>query len=485
MIRQTQEQRLLQRMSPQQIQFLKLLRVSTVEMEERIKEEIEINPALEYNEDEHQENILDETPNIDNNDDEEVMQDDNGDAVDIDDYLNNENDDYPSSDNQGKTGVNLAQYEIDLHQYLLEQLNQIDFDSEEDIVIAKQIIGNIDDDGYLSRDTNAIVDDLIFNQNLFVDNDKVKKILEQIQSFEPSGVAARSLKECLLIQLKRLNPQTVVVQYASIIIEQYFDLFVNRQYAKIQNSEQIEDDVFAKIKAVILRLNPKPGLAYSESSKSSNYIIPDFYMENQEGEIKIFLNGKNAPDLKVSQLFEEMLESYSKGNNTNDKKKEEALTFIKHKIDAANWFIQSIHQRQVTLLNVMNTIVKLQREFFLTGDDSFLKPMILKDVATPTNLDISTVSRVVNSKYIQTPYGTFLLKHFFSEKIILDSGLEVTNKEIKKYLSQIIEKEDKLIPLKDDEIKELLAKEGYNISRRTVAKYREQLRIPVARLRKN
>jgi RNA polymerase sigma-54 factor len=488
MLRQSQQQRLLQRMSPQQIQFLKLLRVPTLEMETRIKEEMEINPALEYSVDEYtpEDIYSDSEDSISDNLDNETLQDDHAEQIDIDDYLRGESDDggydYSSSDSD-KGSYNSVRYEVDFHQNLLEQLNMLDL-TENERLIAEQVIGSINDDGYLSRVVSAIVDDLAFSRNVITNETEVLDIIKKVQSFDPAGIGTYTLQECLILQLKRIGRPKDLIDLAIQILDNHYDLFVKKHYEKIKKSLKIDEETFQKALEYILKLNPKPGAAFEGSSLNNNYILPDFFIENNEGSIEIMLNSKNAPELRISQGFKEMLSAYDKGDK-KDKKNAEAVSFIKQKLDSAQWFINSIKQRQNTLLQTMGAIVHFQKEFLLTGDETSLKPMILKDVAEMTDLDISTVSRVANSKYVQTQFGTFSLKHFFSEKITMENGEEVTNKEIKSIIGDIVNAEDKKKPLRDEDIMDLLAKKNYNISRRTVAKYREQMMIPVARLRKN
>jgi RNA polymerase sigma-54 factor len=488
MLRQSQQLRLLQRMSPQQIQFLKLLRVPTLEMETRIKEEMEINPALEYSTDDTQTDIyedVNEQPIQDSLDD-VSLQDDHADQIDIDDYLRNEGDDgaydYSAGDNE-KGSYSSIRYEVDFHQGLLDQLNMLDL-SEQEIMIAEQVIGSINDDGYLSRAVSAIVDDMAFSRNIITNEDEVKKIIQKIQTFDPPGIASYSLQECLVLQLKRIAKPKEIITVSIAILEKHYDLFIKKHFDKIKKALKLEDDVFQKAIDQILKLNPKPGSAFEGNSTSNNYILPDFFVDNNDGVLEIMLNSKNAPELRISPEFKEMLNAYDKADK-KDKKNTEAITFIKQKLDSAQWFINSIRQRQTTLLQTMTAIVHFQKEFLLSGDETTLKPMILKDVAEVTNLDISTVSRVANSKFVQTQFGTFSLKHFFSEKITMDNGEEVTNKEIKSKIAEIIAAENKKKPLRDEDIMDILAQKSYNISRRTVAKYREQLMIPVARLRKS
>lgn len=478
-------------MSPQLIQFLKLLRVPTIEMEQRIKEEMEINPALVYEADtpsptENPYSDDEASDNVSDDFQEDVsLQDDHADQVDIDDYLRSENDEggYNPSGDTDKNPYSYLKNDVDFHESLLEQMQMLSL-SEKEEKIAEQIIGSIDDDGYLSRAINAIVDDLAFSQNVLTNEQEVAAIIQKIQGFDPPGIAAYSLQECLILQLKRINKPKETVQLAINILDKHYDAFVKKHFDRIKRSLHIEDTEFRAAMDMILKLNPKPGAAFENpSARNKTYILPDFFVDNNEGRLEVMLNSKNAPELRISPEFRDMLNDFGR-TGKKDKKNAEAVNFIKQKLDAAQWFINSIRQRQTTLLQTMNTIVSLQKDFFLSGDETQLKPMILKDVAELTNLDISTVSRVANSKYVQTQFGTYSLKHFFSEKITLDSGKEVTNKEIKSILADIIAGEDKEHPLRDEDLTDILIKRGYNISRRTVAKYREQLMIPVARLRK-
>lgn len=488
MLRQSQQQKLLQKMSPQQIQFLKLLRVPTIEMEERIKEEMEINPALEYAAEEQKEDLYDDhnEDSVTDGLDDVSLQDDHAEQIDIEDYLRNEGDeggyDYSGEGNDKSAAYNSIRYEVDFHQNLLDQLRMLDLNEKEE-KIAEQVIGSINDDGYLSRAVTAIVDDLAFSQNIHTNEEEVYSIIKKVQAFDPPGIAAYTLQECLILQLKRIGKPKEVISIAISILDKYYESFIKKHYDKIQKGLHIDEATFKNALEYILKLNPKPGATFEGSNSNNNYIVPDFFIDNNEGVLEVMLNSKNAPELRISQDFKDMLNAYDKGAK-KDKKNAEAVSFIKQKLDSAQWFINSIKQRQATLLQTMSAIVHFQKEFLLTGDEAALKPMILKDVAEMTNLDISTVSRVANSKFVQTQFGTFSLKHFFAEKITMDSGEEVTNKEIKSILTEIVGEEDKQSPLRDEDITEILAKRGYSISRRTVAKYREQLLIPVARLRK-
>ena len=349
--------------------------------------------------------------------------------------------------------------------------------------IAETIIGNLDDSGYLQRDIGAMVDDLAFAQNIHVSDDEILEVLHIVQEFDPAGVGARSLQECLLIQLRRKqNGHSPAIDMAVEILENHFNEFVKKHYDKIMKKARINEEELKEALGEVLKLNPKPGNSLSETSKTNQYVIPDFIIYNTNGELELSLNSRNMPELRLSRNYMDMLEAYAE--NRKDKQKKEAFMFVKQKIDSAKWFMEAIRQRQNTLFLTMNAIMEFQRGYFLSGDETRLRPMILKDIADIVNLDISTISRVANSKYVQTPFGTFLLKSFFSESMQTESGEEVSTREIKKILSECIENENKSKPYTDDHLTRMLKEKGYNIARRTVAKYREQLNIPVARLRK-
>lgn len=491
MLGQRLSQKMLQKLSPQQIQLMKLLQVPTSLLEQRIKEELEINPALEESQtdfDNQKEDLAEPQEITDNDDDfsESGGDDDFSDNLDIAEYTKEDYDYNDSDDSYAHHQEEKKQTPFTVgktfHDSLSEQLALQDLD-EHEYLIADHLVGSIDDDGYLRREVDAIIDDLAFQRNITTNHEEIEELLKLIQRFDPAGVGARSLQECLLIQLER-KVQTKNVEKAIQIITDYFDAFTKKHYDKLAKAFNLTDEELKQVLDEILHLNPKPG-GTSAGSTSINHqtIIPDFTVEEINGELEVLLNGKNAPDLRISDSFKEMLHSYAKGN-TKDKKTKEAVTFIKQKIDAAKWFIDAIKQRQHTLFVTMEAIVNLQKKYFLTGDELDLKPMILKDIAEITGLDISTISRVANSKYVQTEFGIFLLKHFFSEALQTDSGEEVSTREVKKILQDIIDGEEKSKPKSDEDLTELLKEKGYNIARRTVAKYREQLNIPVARLRK-
>ena len=490
---QSLQQKLLQKLSPQQIQLMKLLQVPTANLEERIKEELEENPALEVAEEDHDDGLTDDTKDefeSEANDEFETEgSQDEYDNIDISDYVNEyddevsdyklRDDNYPDQDEQ-KTIPHKV--ETTFHELLLDQLGMLSLDDRTKR-IAEQIAGSIDDDGYLRRETSSIVDDLAFRQNIETNEKEVEELIQKIQQFDPAGVAARNLQESLLLQLQRKKSEGKAVEMAIEVLTNYFDEFTKKHYDKIQRGLDLSDDDFKEVIKQIIKLNPKPGGHVGETNKAESYVVPDFFIFNNNGILELTLNSRNAPDLRISEGYREMLKDYERGTK-KDKRQKEAVLFIKQKIDAAKWFIDAIKQRQQTLFSTMHTIMDYQHEFFMTGDETTLKPMILKDIAERTGLDISTVSRVANSKFVQTEFGTYRLKFFFSESLSTDSGEEVSTREVKKILSDMIEGESKKKPLSDERLTELLQEKGYNIARRTVAKYREQLNIPVARLRK-
>ena len=471
-------QTLSQKLSPQQIQFIKLLQVPTAELETRIEEELEENPALEEGAEEIVEPAEEEF--AEDGAEKETKEEE----INVEDYLRD--DDISGYKMQGD-GENSEDREMPiataatLTEQLLTQLGYLQL-NERQTIIAKQLIGSIESDGYIRRDLDAIINDLAFSQNVETTHEELEEILHKIQEFDPPGIAARNLKECLLLQLERLeqNPNT---KLAIRIIDECFVEFTKKHYQKIIRKLDLEDEEDLKPAIeVITRLNPKPG-GSSAGLVKTQYIIPDFILTTTDGKIDIALNSRNAPELRVSPAYSEMFKAYEKSDK-KDKKLKETVSFVKQKLDAARWFIDAIKQRQQTLLRTMRAIVEYQYEYFLTGDESKLKPMILKDIAEKIGMDISTVSRVANSKSVQTDFGTFMLKYFFSEGITTESGDDVSSREVKNELKKIIAEEDKQKPLSDDKLEKMLKAKGYNIARRTVAKYREQLDIPVARLRK-
>lgn len=471
-------QTLSQKLSPQQIQFIKLLQVPTVELDTRIEAELEANPALE----EGREEVDDAA---EQSDEFEEKADTTDDEINFEDYLH---DDYSGYKMQGD-GKNPDDEDREmplatsssLNEQLIAQLGFLGLD-ERQSKIGEQLIGSIENDGYIRRDLEAIVNDLAFSMNITTDQDELEDLLHDIQQFDPPGIAARNLQECLLLQLER-KEENSEVELAIRIIEDCFNDFTKKHYDKIMKKLNISEEDIKSAIHLITKLNPKPGGTASGDIVKTQYLIPDFLLNNNNGKLELALNSRNAPELKISRSYSEMMDTYDKSKK-KDKKLKETATFVKQKLDAAKWFIDAIKQRQHTLLNTMRAIVNYQYDFFLTGDESKLKPMILKDIANKINMDISTVSRVANSKSIQTEFGIYPLKYFFSEGISTDSGDDVSSREVKHHLKELIDQEDKKKPLSDDKLEKLLRQKGYNIARRTVAKYREQLNIPVARLRK-
>ncbi len=504
MLNQKLNQKLLQKLSPQQIQLMKLLQIPTANLEERIKEELEANPALEES-DEYQDSYdndygdyesspaTDESYESRDEHDIDEFTPQLDDELDVSDYFNDYDDEvasyklrdeYSNPDDDEDNYTAPPSGNQTCHEYLVEQLSMLQVD-QRTLQIGNQIVGSIDEDGYLRRQLDALADDLAFGQNIITSLQELEYTLQIIQDFDPPGVGARDLQECLLIQLRRKNPaNNPAISIAEKILLDHFDEFAKKHYDKlIRNMGITNDDLKAAIDE-ILKLNPKPGGTHEVSGKvDHNYIIPDFIITNQNGRLVVSLNSKNAPELRISDTYRDMLREYSLSKHKSRSQKD-AIMFIKQKIDAAKWFIDAIKQRQSTMEKTMQAILGYQYEYFLTGDELKLRPMILRDVAELTDLDISTVSRVANSKYVQTEFGIFRLKDFFSESMQTESGEEVSTREIKKILTELISAEDKTKPLSDERLMNDLLERGYNIARRTVAKYREQLDIPVARLRR-
>jgi len=483
-IHQRLQQKLLQRLSPQQIQLMKLLQVPTASLETRIKEELEENPALELEPErfEEKENSSEEFDTAEESTTDSYEEDS------VSDYIQDDDDEadyklrdtnYPEFSDEKEHPIQSGTSFYDL---LTDQLHLLNLNETQQI-IAEQVVGSIDEDGYLRRDTSAMVDDLAFRQNLIVTEADVEAIIDMIQQFDPPGVAARNLQECLLLQLKRKEQADSLATLAITILTNYFDEFSRKHYDKIQKAISIAEDEMRGVIQLVTKLNPKPGGEAPDEAQELKYVIPDFFIYNNGGKLEITLNSRNAPELRISEGYRDMLRDYEKGAK-NDKRQKEAVLFIKQKIDAAKWFIDAIQQRQQTLLLTMQAILEHQQDFLISGDESDLRPMILKDVAAATGLDISTVSRVANSKYVQTEFGTFRLKYFFNEALVTDTGEEVSTREVKRILSDLVAAEDKKNPVSDERLTELLQEKGYEIARRTVAKYREQLMIPVARLRR-
>ncbi|MDO6737604.1 RNA polymerase factor sigma-54 [Wenyingzhuangia sp. 2_MG-2023] len=484
MLKQSLNLKLSQKLSPQQIQLMKMIQLPTQAFEQRLKQEIEENPALEAGkEHEEHEDYEEDYSEYDQEGTESIGTED----INIDEYLSD--DDIPSYNLQTNNySADDEEREMPyeggttFHQSLINQLNTFSLNDEE-YSIAEFLVGSINDNGYLRRDTLDIVDDLAFTQNIFTDETKVDDILyDVVQKLDPVGVGARDLRECLIIQLENKNP-TRYVELAIQILDQSFDPFVKKHYSKLLNKFEISEEELKKAIKEIEKLNPKPGSSIVGNSKIAEQVVPDFTIRINDGELELLLNSRNAPELHVSREYHNMLKGYQESRKKT-KSQKDAVQFIKQKLDSAKWFIDAIKQRQQTLSITMNTIVEMQKEYLLTGDESKLKPMILKDVAEKIDMDISTVSRVANSKYCATPYGTKLVKEFFSESMKNDQGEDVSTREIKSILKQVIEAEDKRKPLTDDKLSVLLKEKGYLIARRTIAKYREQLDIPVARLRK-
>ena len=482
MLKQQLQQKLQQKLSPAQIQVIKMLEIPTLELEERIRQELEENPALEEGvekSDTHDDNFEDGyNDDGGNNDDmnlDEYMPDD-----DIPDYklkTNNASKDDKHESIPFSVGMTF-------HEFLLDQLGLLNL-TEHERGLAEYVIGNIDDEGYLRRSAEAMVDDIVFQTSIQTNDEEIQHIIELIRQLDPSGVGASDLQKCLMLQLERKMP-TQEIELAKKVIAGHFDDFSKKHYDKITKSLAIDDDTLKNVIAEITRLNPKPGSAWSGNvlEKSMATIIPDFILENDDGKLTVHLNNSNVPELRVNNTYNEMMQDYVRNRQNQNKGMKDAVLFVKQKIDSARWFIDAIKQRQQTLLATMSAIVNFQYDFFIEGDEIFLKPMILKDIADITGYDISTISRVSNSKYIQTEFGIFPVKYFFSEAMTNESGEEISTREIKKILQETIEHEEKRKPLNDETLAEVLKTKGYNIARRTVAKYREQLNIPVARLRK-
>jgi RNA polymerase sigma-54 factor len=473
-------QSLQQKLSPQQIQFIKLLQVPTAELENRIEEELEINPVLEEGEPEESE---DEFKDDGAEEEAESKEED----IDIKDYL--QDDDYSGykthndvDDDEDKEMP--MPTSSSLQETLMTQLGFLGLNDHQ-LTIGKQLIGSIEGDGYIRRDLEAIVNDLAFSQGVETTLEEAEEVLKRIQAFDPAGIAARNLQECLLLQLERMDDgQDVDVIVAKRILNECYDEFTKKHYQKILKKLDLDDEDYIKDAIeLIVRLNPKPGGESSSGMVKNQYVIPDFILSNNNGKLELALNSRNAPELRISRSYNEMFKAYDKSDK-KDKKLKEAVSFVKQKLDAAKWFIDAIRQRQLTLLRTMRAIVDFQYDYFQEGDETKLKPMILKDIAQIINMDISTVSRVASSKTVQTDFGVYPLKYFFSEGIATNTGEEVSSREVKQIIKDLIDKEDKSKPFSDDKLEDLLKAKGYNIARRTVAKYREQLNIPVARLRK-
>lgn len=484
MLKQSLQLKLSQKLSPQQIQLMKLIQLPTQAFEQRLKEELNENPALEAgseNEDNYEDSLNNEYDDYDQGDSETIEAED----INIDEYLSD--DEMPDYKLQANNYSEEEQREsplaagLSFHQDLINQLNTFMI-NEDERQIAEFLIGSIDDTGYIRRSTLEIVDDLAFTQAIYTDEPTVERVFQIVHQLEPSGVGARDLQECLLLQLRAKTP-TEYVDLAIAIIEEQFEAFTKKHYDKLLQKFGASQEQLRKAIDEIEKLNPKPGGAFSSGTRLIEHIVPDFTIRLNDGELELSLNGRNAPTLHVSRDYQDMMQTYKDSRDKSQQQKD-AVQFIKQKLDSAKWFIDAIKQRQETLLVTMSAIMDYQHDYFLTGDETKLRPMILKDIADKIGMDISTVSRVANSKYVDTPYGTRLIKDFFSEAMKNDQGEDVSTIEIKKILQTIIEEEDKSKPLTDEQLMEMLRDKGYPIARRTVAKYREQLDVPVARMRK-
>jgi RNA polymerase sigma-54 factor len=480
MLKQRLQQKLLQKLSPQQIQMIKLLEIPTMQLEQRIKKELEENPVLEEGPDDFEDNYQEADDGPDNTPE--------SDEFSVEDYL--QDDEIPSYKlNAGNFSKDDKYEEIpfsvgsSFSESLETQLGLRKL-SEREEMLAKYLLGNIDEDGYLRRKLENIVDDLAFSSGISTTESELREILRFIHDFDPAGVGARDLRECLLLQIERKNPDHPGIKHAHEILKSHFEEFTRKHYDKILSRMNITDEEMKEAVDEIIKLNPKPGSSYSDPmNKTVEHIVPDFVLENDDGELQLSLNSRNVPELRLSRTYSEMLENFS-ANKEKTRSDKEAVSFVKQKLDSAKWFIDAIRQRQNTLILTMNAIINYQSKYFIEGDEKEMRPMILKDIAEITGLDISTISRVANSKYIQTHFGIFPLKYFFSEGMQTDSGEEVSTREIKKILEECISNEEKKKPLTDDKLADILQEKGYQIARRTVAKYREQLNLPVARLRK-
>jgi len=482
MLKQQLQQKLQQKLSPAQIQVIKMLEVPTLELEERIRQELEENPALE------------DGPELDSeteehDDDLNAEDGGNNDDIDLDEYM--ADDDIPDYKLKANNTSKDDKHEdipftvgMTFHEYLMDQVGLLQL-SEKERLLIEYVIGNIDDEGYLRRTAEAMVDDIVFQAGVQTTDEEMIHMIDMVRQFDPAGVGACNLQECLKLQLERKH-STVNVVFAKKIIDEYFDEFSKKHYDKILRGLDIDDRMLKTVMNEIIHLNPKPGNAWGGNvlEKSMGTIVPDFILENDEGQLSVHLNNSNIPELRVNNTYNDMFKDYAANKQNHTREMKDAVMFVKQKIDSARWFIDAIKQRQQTLLTTMISIVELQKDFFIEGDDTYLKPMILKDIADRTGYDISTISRVSNSKYIQTEFGIFPVKYFFSESMTNDSGEEVSTREIKQILLECVENEDKRKPMNDDVLAEVLKTKGYIIARRTVAKYREQLNIPVARMRK-
>ena len=460
---------------------MKLLQEPTIELEQRIKEELEANPALDEGTEKDSEEEAQQSDDIEESEKNDTEEFDFSEYIDDDEtpaYKLNINNKGSDTDEKSIPFAAGSSFRDNLK----EQLSWRNITDKQEL-LAKTIIGNLDDDGYLRREVENISDDLDFSQNIMATTEELEEALEIVQQLDPAGVGARDLRECLLLQLARKDHSYPSIRIATEILDKYFEAFTKKHYDRISKRMEVDDEDLKVAISEIVKLNPKPGNSMRDSSKTIQHVVPDFVITTDDEDLILTINGRNAPDLRISDSYKQMIKGYDQAP-VKDKKQKEAVMFVKQKIDSARWFIDAIKQRQQTLLLTMNAIIEFQKEYFLTGDETKLRPMILKDIAEIVNLDISTISRVANSKYVQTPYGTFLLKTFFSESLTTDTGEEVSTREVKKILQDAVDGESKKRPLTDEKLANLLKEKGYQIARRTVAKYREQLNIPVARLRK-
>ncbi len=484
MLKQQLNFKLSQKLSPQQIQLMKLIQLPTQAFEQRLKQEMEENPALDSGKEKAED--YEDTFSNESSADEEYGTEKIETEINVDEYLSDDeipsyrlnSNNYSASDDEKSVPYASG---TSFHQHLINQLNTYRFDKEER-EIAEFLVGSIDESGYIRRPLTDILDDLAFTQNVFTAEEKIEDILKTVHQLDPAGVGARSLQECLLIQLER-KETTIPIKLATLILSKSFDHFSKKHYQKLLVKFDITEEDLKEAIEEIEHLNPKPGGAYAGSTRMIEHVVPDFTIKIIDGALELTLNGRNAPELHVSREYNNMLQGY-KASKEKSKSQKDAVLFIKQKLDAAKWFIEAVKQRQQTLFVTMSAIMYYQKEYFLSGDERMLKPMILKDIADEIEMDVSTVSRVANSKYVDTPYGTKLIKEFFSESMTNDQGEEVSTREIKKILEITISEEDKKKPLTDEKLAKILKEKGYPIARRTVAKYREQLDIPVARLRK-
>lgn len=482
MLKQFQQLKLQQKLSPQQIQLMKMIQLPVQELEQRIKQEIEENPALQEG---SEPEIRDTYDDLQDNDSGDFIE---ADDINIDAYLTDDDTpDYKYNANNYSDDDDEPRFQHAVsgtfHEGLLDQLH-VTPASGNMRTLAEYLIGAMDDDGYIRRELRNIVDDLAFTRNIITSEEELEEALKLVQSLDPAGIGARDLQECLWLQLDR-KPVNAAVQDAMLILEEAFEAFTKKHFSKIQRKLGLSESSLARAIDQITHLNPKPGGSTDRTTVQTSAVVPDFVVTIENGEPQLMLNSRNAPDLNINRGYRDMLEDFNKRRKEANRAEKEAVLFVKQKLDSAKWFIDAIKQRQETLYLTMSAITNRQKEFFVTGDERYLNPMILKDVADDIQMDISTVSRVANSKFVQTPYGTLPLKFFFSESMKNDQGEDVSTRKIKSILEELVEKEDKRHPITDEKLGQMLKERGFPIARRTVAKYREQLNIPVARLRKS